>query len=71
MTTAPRRTIGAESPWRAADGSLRHATVFDVVDEAPAGRVYRDSAGAVENPVRHVVPVATIIDGVWRDCVTR
>lgn len=71
VTSGPRRAIGAESSWRGADGSIRHATVFDVLDEAPDGRSYRDSTGASEDPADHIVPVATIIDGVWRACVAR
>lgn len=71
VTISPRRAIAAETPWRTPEGTLLHATVFDVLEAAPPSREYRDADGATEYPSRHIVPVATIADGVWRDCIQR
>jgi len=71
VTTTPRRTIAADTPWRTPEGALLHATVFDVLEDAPASRQYRDTDDVTADPSQHIVPVATIIDGVWRDCVRR
>lgn len=68
VTTSPRAAIAAEEPWIGADGTIRHATVFDVTGSAPATRTYVDSDGATQEPALHIVPVATIADGAWRDC---
>lgn len=71
VTDAPRRAISAETPWRTPEGSVLHATVFDVLDVAPPSRSYRDAGGVEGHPTAHIVPVATIVDGVWRDCESR
>lgn len=71
VTTAPRRAITAETPWRTPEGTLLHATVFDVLDHAPPSREYRDAGGVTAHPAQHIVPVATIINGVWRGCIQR
>lgn len=69
VTVNPRRTIGADEPWLAADGTIRHATVFRLATHAPAGRRYVDANGTPLEPTTHVVPVATIRDGVARAAV--
>jgi dihydroorotase len=66
VTVSPRRTIGAEEPWLTPDGTIRHATVFRLATHAPASRRYVDAKGASREPTSHVVPVATIRDGVAR-----
>lgn len=48
VTETPRAIMGANRPWLAADGAVRHATLFQLVD-APLGQ--------------RIEPVAVIIDG--------
>lgn len=62
VTTSPRRILRMPEPWLGDDGSVRHATVFRLA--ATADRTYRDAAGEERVPVRHIVPVATVVDGV-------
>jgi dihydroorotase len=66
VTTHPRAIIDADTPWRAADGTIAHATVFRVTGTPPPGRDYVDATGQPMAPTEHVVPVATIRDGVLR-----
>jgi dihydroorotase len=66
VTVHPRRLLGLEDPWLAADGLIRHATVFRMTEEVPPGRRYVDAGGTVLRPRQHVVPVATIRHGVAR-----
>ncbi|NUR90420.1 MAG: amidohydrolase/deacetylase family metallohydrolase [Nonomuraea sp.] len=68
VTDAPRRVLRLEEPWLAADGFVRHATIFRIADEP---RTYRDSRGVERQVARQVVPVATIRDGVLRPCPER
>lgn len=69
VTANPRRTIGIDDPWLGRDGTIRHATVFRVTEQAPPGRRYVDAAGTALQPRRHIVPVATIQDGLPRPVV--
>lgn len=66
VTGNPRRTIGIDEPWLGSDGTIRHATVFRVTEKAPQHRRYVDAAGTTLQPHRHIVPVATIRDGLPR-----
>jgi dihydroorotase len=68
VTTNPRRVLDLTIPWRGADGALKHATVFRLSSTPPSGRTYLDSTGSALHPGRHIVPVATIVDGVQRPC---
>lgn len=68
VTTSPRMVLKAPEPWLGDDGEIRHATVFELADRSPDGRTYRDADGQIQAPVTHVVPIATIAAGVWRDC---
>lgn len=63
VTTAPRRSLRSSEPWLGDDRTVRHATVFDITDIAPAGRTYTDSTGRTQYPERHIIPTATIVDG--------
>jgi dihydroorotase len=69
ITGTPRRVLtrGQDEPWLRPDGVIRHATVFRLAAAAP-DRVYTDATGTVLVPERHVVPVATVVDGAVRDC---
>lgn len=69
VTVNPRRVLGVDSPWLGADGFIRHATVFRVSDVAPVGRLYVDAGGVPLSPARHIVPVGTVRDGVFRSVV--
>ena len=71
VTTAPRRTLGMELPWLEGDGVVRHATLFRISDEAPAGRWYADAMGHPVAPAQHIVPVATVVDGRFRPTAPR
>jgi dihydroorotase len=66
ITSHPRRVLGMTDPWLAADGTIRHATVFRVTRHAPPGRRYVDATGQAMTPSDHVVPVATIRNGLMR-----
>lgn len=68
VTTAARSAIRLSQCWRGNGGFIHAATVFDVTGEPPRRREYRDSSGCAQNPTQHIVPVATIRDGIWRDC---
>lgn len=61
VTTSPRRILRMPEPWLGDDGSVRHATVFRLA--TTADRTYRDAAGEERVPDRHIVPVATVVDG--------
>ncbi|MBF8189929.1 amidohydrolase/deacetylase family metallohydrolase [Nonomuraea sp. K274] len=62
VTDTPRRVLRMESPWLAADGEIKHATIFRLAETTD--RVYTDARGTTREPDRHVVPVATIRDGI-------
>ncbi|MFC4113591.1 amidohydrolase/deacetylase family metallohydrolase [Nonomuraea zeae] len=62
VTDAPRAILRMESPWLADDGTIRHATIFRLAAEST--RTYVDARGDVRRPERHVVPVATVRDGI-------
>jgi dihydroorotase len=66
VTANPRRVLSADEPWLHHDGRIRHATLFRLADRAPAGRTYVDASGKTLEPHKHIVPVATIRDGVAR-----
>jgi dihydroorotase len=68
VTSRPRAMMGAPRPWLGEDGAIRHATVFEIRERAPQQRRYVDASGAEQSPSNHIVPVATIVNGVWRDC---
>ena len=68
VTRAPRETIGLDEPWLGPNGEIRHATLFDVTDSAPAHRRYVDAVGATIEPGQHLVALATISGGVARPC---
>jgi dihydroorotase len=64
VTDHPRQTLGLPKPWRSSDGTVQHATLFRLSDQAPVGRRYVDAMGTPFAPTRHIVPVATIRNGV-------
>lgn len=67
VTASARRVIGeAASQWITTEGRVREATLFTLTDQPPPGRRYIDSAGQVITPMRHIVPVAVIVNGVYR-----
>jgi dihydroorotase len=66
VTANPRRVLRSDEPWLHADGRIRHATLFRLTERAPSGRAYLDAGGKALEPLRHIVPLATIRDGVAR-----
>jgi len=68
VTHAPRATIGLDEPWLGPNGAIRHATLFDVTNDAPDGRRYVDAVGSTFEPSEHLVALATISHGVSRPC---
>jgi dihydroorotase len=68
VTDSPRSTLGLDEPWLAPDGAIRHATLFSVTGDAPAGRRYVDAVGNEFSPPTHIAAAATIRDGALRAC---
>lgn len=68
VTTTPRHTLRLDEPWRGPNGQLRHATMFTLADEPPAARSYLDAAGHSFKPTQHLTALATITNGVLRNC---
>jgi dihydroorotase len=69
VTTNPRQVLGLADRWLDPNGAIRHATVFRVTRQAPSGKHHVDATGQLMTPDEHVVPVATIRDGVLRPTV--
>lgn len=69
VTTNPRRVLAADEPWLYQNGGIRHGTLFLLAKQAPAGRSYVDAGGKAVQPRAHIVPIATIRDGVARATV--
>ncbi|MCU1477825.1 MAG: hypothetical protein JWQ64_2518, partial [Subtercola sp.] len=63
VTRSPRQTLGLDEPWIADDGSLTHATIFELSDSAPVGRRYVDPNGTTFEPAQHIVATATVRQG--------
>jgi dihydroorotase len=63
VTATPRAILGADRPWRGADGAVEHATIFRVTADPPTGLANRADAGAPFEPARHIVPVAVVVAG--------
>ncbi|MGP3929937.1 hypothetical protein [Nonomuraea sp. KM88] len=64
VTATPRRILRMDQPWLGDDGTIRHATIFRLAAAAPPGRAYVDARGGTARPDRHVIPVATVREGV-------
>ncbi|NBE92580.1 amidohydrolase/deacetylase family metallohydrolase [Nonomuraea sp. KC401] len=64
VTATPRRILRMDQPWLGDDGTIRHATIFRLADAAPPDRAYVDARGDTARPDRHVIPVATVREGV-------
>jgi dihydroorotase len=66
VTKGPRETLGLVEPWIADDGTVTHATIFELSDTAPSGRRYVDPDGTMTEPARHIVATAAVVGGrVW------
>ncbi|TDC11260.1 amidohydrolase/deacetylase family metallohydrolase [Nonomuraea longispora] len=64
VTVTPRRILRMDQPWLGDDGAIRHATIFRLAAAAPPDRAYVDARGDTARPDRHVIPVATVREGV-------
>jgi len=72
VTTTPRRILREPvGPLVDGHGNIKQATVFRLVDQAPAGRPCVDSAGRALTPERHIVPVGVVVDGRYREVTTQ
>lgn len=67
VTYAARETLGMEEDWLAADGTIRHATVFEVGDTPPPSRTYVDSVGKPVHPKVHLQARGVVVDGVFTE----
>ena len=63
VTVTPRSIMGADRPWLADDGSVRHATLFRLTGASRDGDAYSDAAGHTIAPRQRIEPVAIIVDG--------
>lgn len=63
VTYAPRNTLGVHEDWIADDGEIRHATIFELRDQAPGHRHYIDAGGKELVPETHIVVIGTVVDG--------
>lgn len=68
VTAHPRRVLACDEPWLGEGGLIRHATVFRVAGSAPDRRPYTDAHGTVREFARHVIPLATIVNGRLQPC---
>jgi dihydroorotase len=68
VTAHPRRVLACEESWLGKEGLIRQATVFRVADSAPDRSPYTDARGDVREFDRHVIPVATIVNGHLLPC---
>ena len=64
VTHAPRETLDLPEPWLGERGEVRHATLFEVSENAPGGRTYLDSVGTAMHPREHVVVRGVVTGGV-------
>jgi predicted amidohydrolase len=62
VTTTPRALLGADRPWRSADGTVQHATIFRVTTDPP-GLAERAPADGPAEPAKHIVPRAIVAGG--------
>jgi dihydroorotase len=68
VTAHPRRVLACDEPWLGEGGLIRHATVFRVAGSAPDHGPYTDAHGTVREFGRHVIPLATIMNGRLQPC---
>jgi dihydroorotase len=68
VTAHPRRILACDEPWLGAGGLIRHATVFRVAGSAPDRAPYTDAQGTVRELGRHVIALATIVNGRLQPC---
>jgi dihydroorotase len=68
VTAHPRRVLACDEPWLSEGGLIRHATVFRVAESAPDRGPYTDAHGTVREFGRHVIPLATIVNGRLQPC---
>jgi len=68
VTAHPRRVLACDQPWLDEGGLIRHATVFRVAEAAPDRGPYTDAHGTVREFGRHVIPLATIVNGRLQPC---
>jgi dihydroorotase len=68
VTAHPRRVLACEESWLGEGGVIRQATLFRVAASAPDRSPYTDARGDVRNFTRHVVPLATIVNGELLPC---
>jgi dihydroorotase len=63
VTAHPRRVLACEEPWLGEGGLIRHATVFRIAAGSADRGPYTDAHGVVRSFDRHVIPLATIVNG--------
>jgi len=68
VTAHPRRILACDEPWLGEGGLIRHATVFRIAGTAPDRAPYSDAHGSVREFGRHVIPLATIVNGRLQPC---
>ncbi|MEU6710342.1 hypothetical protein ABZ897_02585 [Nonomuraea sp. NPDC046802] len=62
VTDTPREILRMDSPWLHDDGTINHATIFRLAKSTD--RTYADAQGTHRTPEHHIIPVATISNGV-------
>lgn len=68
VSRSPREILGLVEPWIADDGTIRHATIFELSETAPAERRYVDPNGTTVEPAQHIIASASVVDGVTSRC---
>ena len=68
VTTHPRRVLGGEDPWLGADGLIRQATLFQVIEDPGGRHEYTDAQGVMREFGRRVIPRAVIVNGELLPC---